>query len=70
MVKTMNINPTTDDNTNNTHCPPQTEEEEFLYEIELNKRIVNRKRRNAITHDQLTDLQNFLKDLDYDPTKF
>ena len=69
MVKTINI-VVNENETSNTQFPPQTEEEEFQYEIELNNRIVNRRRRNALNTNDIHDLQNFIKDFENNSKNF
>ena len=64
MVKTSNITMKENSNSYNSNSSSQTEQEEFMYEIELNKRIVNRKRRNALDTQAIFDLQNFMKEME------
>ena len=45
----------------------QTQEQlEFLFEEELNERIQNRKRRNALTSSMVQDIKDMIKNGDFD----
>ena len=37
------------------------DKQEFLYEIELNERMVYRRRRNAMTLEEIEDIHQFIK---------
>ena len=66
MVKTIKFNVKENNDSVNTQTPAQTEEQEFLYEVELNKRIVNRRRRNALDTNAIADLKKFMEDMGND----
>ena len=60
MVKTQpNICNPKDTDKDDTHQHNQTQE--FEYEEQLNSRIHNRKRRNALTPSMVQDIQEFIK---------
>ena len=40
-----------------------TEDEEFKYEVELNERIVNRRRRNAVTPDMAEEIRKMVANI-------
>ena len=68
MVKTIHDTIVSDQES--TSSPQATEDEEFLYEAQLNERIANRRRRNALNSEDILNLQNFIKEVDPNVFKF
>ena len=67
MVKTKNVSIGAPESEENKAQNSQDQQNlEFLFEEEMNERILNRKRRNALTSEMVKDIQDMIKNGEFD----
>ena len=66
MVKGKDIQILNNQEEENKFQNSQNEQPDFLFEEELNQRILNRKRRNALTTEMVKDIKDMIKNGEFD----
>ena len=66
MVKTKEVLIGTPGQENTAQNSQNQDNLDFLFEEEMNERIVNRKRRNALTSEMVKDIKDMIKNGEFD----